>query len=226
MHDVLAGQGAEAEGFEPPDPCGSLAFKAPRTATLDVFWLVRRPTAFGTVHWVAESVDGLGEVGADEHFGAGPPEPELDALAVHEPQPAVGGVGGVGGDVVEGAGLARAGFAGGQEVLVDRVRRPLLHQVPPLLHDARSAPGGPRRAWRRAHLDDTPPRRAGRRPPVPRGSWNRSVPRPAAARMSCQYFDASGEGHGRPRRRTTEALTAHGAVRACRASERAVKRRP
>ena len=59
------------------------------------------------------------EVGADEFVGDVVPHAEFDLLAVEQHQAAVGGQGGVGGQGVQQAGFAAAGFACGEQVLVD-----------------------------------------------------------------------------------------------------------
>ena len=67
----------------------------------------------------AQGDDGVVDVGADELVGDVVPHAELDVLAVEQHQAAVRGQGGVGGDDVQQAGLAAAGFACGEQVLVD-----------------------------------------------------------------------------------------------------------
>ena len=63
--------------------------------------------------------DGVVEVGADEFVGDVVPHAEFDLLAVEQHQPVSGGQGGVGGEGVQQAGFAAAGFACGEQVLVD-----------------------------------------------------------------------------------------------------------
>ena len=63
------------------------------------------------------SVDG----GADELVGAVPPGAELDLLAVDQDELAVAGQRAVGGDEVEGVGLAAARFAAEQHVALGEV---------------------------------------------------------------------------------------------------------
>jgi len=58
------------------------------------------------------------EGGTDEDLGARPPQAQLDALAVHEPEPAVPRDRGVCRDRVQAAGLPGAGLAGQQHVVV------------------------------------------------------------------------------------------------------------
>ena len=75
---------------------------------------------------VLEGVDGVFDGRADEHVGAVPPGAELDLLAVDEDELAVGRQRAVGGDQVEGVGLAAAGFAAEQHVPLGQVDVDLL----------------------------------------------------------------------------------------------------
>ena len=59
------------------------------------------------------------EVGADEFVGDVVPHAELDLLAVEQHHAAVEGQGDVGGQGVQQAGFAAAGFACGEQVAVD-----------------------------------------------------------------------------------------------------------
>ena len=63
-----------------------------------------------------ERVDGVFDGRADEHVGAGPPQAELDLLAVDQDELAVMGQRAVRGDQVQPGGLARAGLAAEQHV--------------------------------------------------------------------------------------------------------------
>ena len=68
-----------------------------------------------------ERVDGVGDGRADEHVGAGPPQAELDLLAVDQDELAVMGQRAVRGDQVQPGGFARAGFAAEQHVAFGQV---------------------------------------------------------------------------------------------------------
>src|SRR6185437_10903516 len=64
--------------------------------------------------------DGAADVGSDEFVGGLVPHAELDVFGVEQHHPTAGGQGGVGGHGVEQAGFAAAGFARGEQVLVDQ----------------------------------------------------------------------------------------------------------
>ena len=69
-----------------------------------------------------EDLDGFVEVGSDELVGDVAPHAEFDEFAVEQDESAVHGQGAVGGDAVEEAGFAAAGFSAGEDVAVDEVQ--------------------------------------------------------------------------------------------------------
>ena len=89
---------------------------------LDFAAAVRAQPGVAVVHHLlqaAQGDDGVVEVGADEFVGEVVPHAELDLLAVEQHEPVADREGGVGGEDVQQPGFAAAGFACGEEVLVD-----------------------------------------------------------------------------------------------------------
>ena len=105
-----------------------------------------------------ERLDGVVDGRADEHVGAGPPQAELDLLAVDQDELAVVRQRAVRDDQVQPGGLARAGFAAEQHVAFGQVDVDVLAvlvaaQVHRVEHgereggDRRQRPGVGRQSW-------------------------------------------------------------------------------